>query len=124
VQGCNEEQTCLLRDCNRETDPAIKIEAMELDGYTIVYYYTYASMLAGMYLKNHPVRSQYCREALNLIEEIRQSPFGSDQSIMEILAPSEGICRDRLGGPTITPVPTSTPEPEDPDPPTPEPGGE
>lgn len=115
VQGCNEEQTCELRDCNRETDPAIKIEAMELDGYTIVYYYTYASLLAGMHLKNHPERSQYCGQALDLISEIRQSSFGSDQTIMEILAPSENICIAARGGPTFTPAPepTSTPEPED-----------
>ncbi len=114
VQGCDEEQTCYLRNCNPEIDQPIKIEPMELNGSTIVYYYTYASLLAGMHLKNHPVRSQYCPEAIEMISEISQSSF-ADQSIKDILSPSENICRTAMGGPTLTPMPepTVTPAPED-----------
>jgi hypothetical protein len=83
-----------------------------------VYYYTYASLLAGMYLPRHEQRSNYCTEALEIIREIRSSPFSSDQTIMDILAPSEEICRTAQSGagqpnatpsPTISVTPTKTP---------------
>jgi len=108
VRGCNAEETCAIRGCNSETDPAIELEGMELSGATVVYYYTYASLLAGMYLPRHPQRSLYCVEALDVIDEIYGSSFGSDELINEILAPSESICKAAQSGPAL---PTGTPEP-------------
>lgn len=116
VSGCTADETCAVRQCNSETDPAIAIERMDLSAATIVYYYTYASLLAGMYLPRHPVRSQYCTQAMELIAEIKNSPFGSDVTIMEILSPSESICAaanasPTQGLPTPTLQATATPAP-------------
>ncbi len=107
VRGCTAQETCDLRGCDPETDPAIEIEGMELSGSTVVYYYTYASLLAGMYLPRHPQRSLYCTESLDVIEEIYASPFSSDTTIMEILAPSEAICQAAQSSAAL---PTATPQ--------------
>jgi len=116
VKGCTADETCAVRQCNADSDPPITIERMDLSSATIVYYYTYASLLAGMYLPRHPVRSQYCIQALDIIDEIKASPFGSDASIMEILAPSQSICEAANASPTpelstFTPQATAAPAP-------------
>ena len=111
VRGCTAQETCDLRGCDPEAEEAIEIEGMELSGSTVVYYYTYASLLAGMYLPRHPQRSLYCVESLDVIEEIYASPFSSDVTIMEILAPSEAICQavqSSAALPTTTPQVTPT----------------
>ncbi len=54
---------CSVRHCNEDVDPPVVIEGMELSGATIVYYYTYASLLAGMYLPRHPVRAKVLRRS-------------------------------------------------------------
>ena len=92
VRGCTADETCAVRQCDVDTDEPITIERMDLSAATIVYYYTYASLLAGMYLPRHPQRSNYCIESMDVIDEISSSSFGSDSSIMEILAPSQAIC--------------------------------
>jgi tetratricopeptide (TPR) repeat protein len=97
VRGCNADVTCDLRSCNKDMDPPITIDRLPLNGTTIVYYYTYASLLAGMYLPRHPVRSQYCTQAEDVILEIKSSVYGADQLINEILAPSESICAAASG---------------------------
>jgi tetratricopeptide (TPR) repeat protein len=111
VRGCDADETCAVRNCNRDLDPAIEFEGMELSGQTVVYYYTYASLLAGMYLPRHPERSLYCAEALDVISILRRSSFGGDQLINDILAPSESICSAVRNAevPTLTPVPTGRP---------------
>jgi tetratricopeptide (TPR) repeat protein len=113
VSGCNADVTCDLRNCNKDLDPPISIEKMPLNGTTIVYYYTYASLLAGMWLPRHPVRSQYCIQAGDVISEIKISVYGTDQTILEILAPSESICSSaaETAIPTEIPSPTPTPTP-------------
>ncbi|MBE0697765.1 MAG: tetratricopeptide repeat protein, partial [Anaerolineaceae bacterium] len=112
VRGCNADETCTVRQCNVDTDPPITMEGMDLSAATVVYYYTYASLLAGMYLPRHPVRSQYCVESLNVINQISSSPFSSDETIMEILAPSQAICASASASPTedltATPQVTAT----------------
>lgn len=113
VRGCNADETCQVRGCNIETDPAIVIEPLGLSGSSIVYYYTYASLLAGMYLPGHPVRSNYCREALGIINEIKSSN-SIDDTIAEILAPSQAICAAAANPPGPTPTsepPALTPSP-------------
>jgi tetratricopeptide (TPR) repeat protein len=109
IRGCNADETCEVRQCNVDTDPQITIEGMDLSAATVVYYYTYASLLAGMYLPRHPVRSQYCVESLLVIDQISASPFSSDASIMDILAPSRSICESAGLSPTED-VTTLTPQ--------------
>ncbi len=129
VKGCSAKESCDLRGCNEDVDPPITIQGMELNGLTIVYYYTYASLLAGMYLPNDPTRSTYCDDSTTLIRQIRASSFSNDPTIQSILNESESICRSmkeqaltpvftptlQHGSastprpPTRTPVPTKTP---------------
>lgn len=108
VQGCSAAETCALRKCDEDVDPPITMQGMELNGLTVAYYYSYASLLAGMYLPNDERRSNYCIEAAELIREIRSSPYGSDQTISEILNESEAICRSMTTSASATPTPTVT----------------
>jgi hypothetical protein len=111
VIGCSEQDTCTLRSCNPDTDKPIKIEARAISGQTIVYYYTYASLLAGMYLPRDPERQTYCDQSVELIQKIRTSSFASDPTIVGILNESEAMCRNMLvtpTGPVVTPSPTAT----------------
>ena len=105
VRGCNDQETCALRKCNPDVDQAIDIEGMELNGLTVVYYYTYASLLAAMYLPSDDRRSNYCVEAGDLIAEIRRSPYGGDVTIDDILKEGEAICR-MAAEPRFTATPT------------------
>jgi tetratricopeptide (TPR) repeat protein len=97
VDGCSADVTCNLRGCDPELDPPIVIEGMELNGLTVVYYYTYASLLAGMYLPRDVRRSSYCDDSTRLIQEIRTSTYANEQIILDILAESEFICRTMTG---------------------------
>lgn len=119
VRGCTEEESCQLREDQDECDPPIAITGMELSSSTLVYYYTYASLLAGMYLPRDKVRSTYCTEATSLIREIRASGFGSDPTITGILDESDAICKSMTseaalstatpsGKPSPTPIRTPT----------------
>lgn len=112
VRGCNAEVTCRLRDCNPDVDPPIELEGMSLSASTVVYYYTYASLLAGMYLPRDPERSTYCTDALEVISEIRSSSFGGDETIGGILSESENICTNMTAikdTPVVTPTATGLP---------------
>jgi tetratricopeptide (TPR) repeat protein len=109
VQGCTAAETCALRRCDEDVDQAIAIKGMELNGLTVVYYYSYASLLAGMYLPRDERRANYCSESADLIREIRASPYGSDQTIGEILNESEAICRSMLTSGSYTATPSPTP---------------
>jgi tetratricopeptide (TPR) repeat protein len=112
VRGCSPDDTCKLRECNPDVDPPITLEGMGLSGSTVVYYYTYASLLAGMYLPGDKDRSNFCTDSLQVITEIRQSSFGSDETIGSILNESESICRSMTTvqtGPEPTPTATGLP---------------
>ena len=65
----------------------------------MVYYYTYASLLAGMYLPRDPVRSTLLHGSDRDDPQIRASSFGSDETIASILDESESICRNMLSTP-------------------------
>ncbi len=116
TRGCTAEETCALRKCDPDVDQPIIIEGMNLTGLTVVYYYSYASLLAAMYLPSDARRANYCNEAMDMIGEIRASAYGSDQTISDILSESESICRamtsggrsseDDTGPPAATPDPT------------------
>ena len=91
--------------------PPLVIQGMPLSGATIVYYYSYASLLAGMYLPRDPVRQKYCGESIAMIRTIRASSFGSDETVESILSESESMCRNMLltpAGTAVVPTPTAT----------------
>jgi tetratricopeptide (TPR) repeat protein len=87
VRGCTTDETCELRECDTAVDPQIAIEGMPLSGTTVVYYYTYGSVLAGL----HTPQEEKCAEAVQVLEEVR-TEFANDITIMNIVQNSEDIC--------------------------------
>jgi hypothetical protein len=60
---------------------------MPLTANTVVYYYTYGSVLAAM----HRASDTYCNDAVKVLEQVR-SGFPKDETIMSIVQNSEDIC--------------------------------
>jgi tetratricopeptide (TPR) repeat protein len=121
VEGCQPTISCEVREC-LEGDPNITIEGITLeanDPGTVVYYYTYGSVLAGLHRPVGPTNG-YCQRALVVFDDIRQV-FGGDAVIMSIVEASESICEsygvtrtgvaisETPGQPTVNPQVTPTP---------------
>jgi tetratricopeptide (TPR) repeat protein len=87
IYGCTAEVSCAVRDCDPEKDQKIEIKGMPLSANTVVYYYTYGSVLAGLHRKSQP----YCTEAVKVLHAVRQG-FPQDETILSIIAASEEIC--------------------------------
>ena len=93
VRGCTAEVSCIVRQCNDEIDPQITVTGMALNANTVTYYFTYASLLAGMHIPGHKVRSKYCPEAIEVINEILAVPnFANEPIITSILDEGTAIC--------------------------------
>jgi uncharacterized membrane protein YqgA involved in biofilm formation len=60
---------------------------MPLTANTVVYYYTYGSVLAAMHTKT----TLYCDKAMQVLEEVRAG-FSGDTTIMQIIEAGEEIC--------------------------------
>ena len=88
LEGCDAALSCEVRQCNSETDAPHVIEGLPLSQTTLVYYYTYASVLAGMNGRTHP---DYCQKAQPIFTKIHQG-FPEDPETLSIIAPSEAIC--------------------------------
>lgn len=87
VEGCTPEETCEIRDCDPTTDPAIAIEGMPLSDNTVVYYYTYGSVLSGL----HRPGDDKCEQAMQVFARIREA-YSDDPTIMGIVFAGEEIC--------------------------------
>ena len=103
VEGCTREETCLAR----EEDPCesqIETSPLPLSDSTVLYYYTYGSVLAGLHRDG---LDDYCETAAKVFQQIR-AMYSDNETIMAIVIPSENICRISPGEtyPTATPQPT------------------
>ena len=91
VRGCTPEQSCLVRNGGLECDPAdipdYTIPALPMNTNTVIYYYIYGSVLAGL----HQPSNGYCEPAMQVFSEIAAG-FASDDTIMGIVREGEGIC--------------------------------
>lgn len=87
IYGCDASVSCTVRDCDPNVDAKIVIQGMPLSANTVVYYYTYGSVLAGLHRKSQP----YCTEAVKVLHQVRQG-FPEDKTILSIVAASEEIC--------------------------------
>lgn len=87
VHGCDAETSCEARRCDPDIDPPQVIEGLPLTSNTVVYYYTYGSVLAAL----HRQGSDYCERAVDVLGEVRDK-FSGDTTIMAIIGPSEDIC--------------------------------
>ena len=84
--GCDDEVSCTVRQCV-EGDVEVSIPPTPLTNTTVIYYYSYGSVLAGM----HRPTNDFCREAMRVLADVRAS-FSNEPVIMNIVETSEEIC--------------------------------
>lgn len=87
IKGCDAEISCEVRKCDPDKDPMVSIEGLPLSPSTIVYYFTYGSVLSGM----HRPGDDKCEKAMEVFAEIR-SQYAEDSSVMGIVRAGEDIC--------------------------------
>lgn len=105
VRGCTAEESCEARGGCKEGESGVEIKGLPLTANTVVYYYTYGSVLAAL---SRP-RQNYCPEALQVLGEVKVA-FPNDPDIAGIVAAGEAICRSlETPGAVGIPTPTLTP---------------
>lgn len=91
VRGCSAAESCLVRNGGAECDageiPDTVISGLPLTTNTVIYYYIYGSVLAGL----HQTSNGYCEEAMQVFNEITAG-FGGDDTIMSIVDEGAAIC--------------------------------
>ncbi|MGD0003848.1 MAG: tetratricopeptide repeat protein [Anaerolineaceae bacterium] len=87
VRGCTAQESCDLRQCDPATDPQVTVQGLPLSDNTVVYYYTYGSVLTGM----HTPTSDKCTEAVQVLAEVR-AKYADDADIMSIVQANEQVC--------------------------------
>jgi Tfp pilus assembly protein PilF len=87
VRGCTVQESCDLRRCDANVDPQIAIVGMPLSPNTVVYYYTYGSVLTGM----HRPTDDKCTDAVKVLHEVR-GMFGDNPEIMGVVEANEQVC--------------------------------
>lgn len=98
IDGCDAEQSCEVRDCDPNIDPMVSIEGLPLSNSTVVYYFTYGSVLSGL----HRTGDDKCERAMVVFDQLRER-YAEDPSIMSIVRAGEEIC-------TYTEAPDETEE--------------
>lgn len=88
IYGCTAEESCEVRQCDSETEAPIVIEGMPLTDSTVVYYYTYGSVLSAL----HRPYNNYCEEALKVMGEVR-AVYSNEPIAMSVVESSEAICQ-------------------------------
>jgi tetratricopeptide (TPR) repeat protein len=87
IDGCEVTQSCEVRQCDPEVDPMVSVEGLPLSGSTVVYYFTYGSVLAGL----HREGDDKCEKAMEVFAELRAG-YAEDPTIMSIVRAGEEIC--------------------------------
>jgi tetratricopeptide (TPR) repeat protein len=87
VRGCTAAESCDLRQCDPATDPSVTVQGMPLTANTVVYYYTYGSVLTGM----HTPTDDKCTEAVKVLAEVRAA-YAGDADVMSIVQANEQVC--------------------------------
>jgi len=108
IRGCSGEDSCLGRGldrCYTDVDPEFQELPYEITGLpispsTIVYYYTYGSVLAAL---SRPADNQ-CGEAMKVLGEVRtelnanpDAYADGSQTIISIVDAGEAICQSLAG---------------------------
>lgn len=87
IEGCSAELSCEVRKCNPDVDPMVSVEGLPLSGSTVVYYFTYGSVLSGL----HRPGDDKCDTALGVFDQLRER-YADDPTIMSIVRAGEEIC--------------------------------
>jgi tetratricopeptide (TPR) repeat protein len=96
LDGCTPEQSCIIRqDCDDPTRQ-YTIQPLALTDTTVVYFYTYGSVLAAL---SKPTNN-FCADAARIFSQLR-SKYGQDDFVMSFVLAGESICSNE-------PTPTQT----------------
>ncbi len=92
LDGCTALESCIVRqDCTEETDPntvpPYEIVGLPLTANTLVYYYTYGSVLSAMHRKG----DNLCNEAERIFAIVKKD-YSNDEGVMSIVNAGEQIC--------------------------------
>ncbi len=87
IEGCSAEISCEVRRCNPDEDPMVSVQGLPLSPSTVVYYFTYGSVLSAM----HRSGDDYCDRALDVFAQLR-SRYAEEPTIMSIVRAGEEIC--------------------------------
>jgi tetratricopeptide (TPR) repeat protein len=88
VRGCTPEESCDARGGCGPNEQGVQVVGMDLSPNTVVYYYTYGSVLAAL---SRP-QQNYCPEALDVLSEVKAA-FPDDGDIAGIVQSGEVICQ-------------------------------
>ena len=88
IRGCTADESCDGRGGCGPNDEKAEVIGLELSANTVVYYYTYGSVLAAL---SRP-RENYCEEAMLIMGEVK-AMFSEDRDIMGIVQAGESICQ-------------------------------
>jgi tetratricopeptide (TPR) repeat protein len=108
IRGCTAAESCQARfgrDC-AQNEPSAQVSGLPLSNTTVVYYYTYGSVLAALSI---PQRN-YCSEAMQVLSEVRTG-FPADPIIISIVSAGEQICQSLAQDIIQTPTPMATATP-------------
>lgn len=92
--GCTAAESCDVRNDCGDKSKNIVITGMKLTDDTVAYYYTYGSVLAGLYVPGQTVTSgtvDYCTQSMTILKEVAAS-YASDSTIMAIVKTDQDIC--------------------------------
>lgn len=102
IRGCSGEDSCIGRGlpaCDTQDQP-VQVTGLPLSPSTLVYYYTYGSVLAAL---SRP-QQNYCTEAMDILGQV-QAQYGGDSTVAGIVNAGEAICQSLAEGGTPTPLP-------------------
>jgi len=105
VEGCTAEESCQARfgrDCAQD-ETSSEVIGLPLSNSSVVYYYTYGSVLAALSL---PQRN-YCPEAVQVLKQVR-AEYSDDPTIIGIVSAGEQICESLNQDIIQTPIPQPT----------------
>jgi len=88
IRGCTAEESCDGRGGCGPNDEPSEVIGLDLSGNTVVYYYTYGSVLSAL---SRP-QENYCEEAMTVMGEVR-AVYSNDRDIMGIVQAGEAICQ-------------------------------
>ena len=98
VEGCSPEESCEARGGCDDDELGVQVVGLPLTNNTVVYYYTYVSVLAAL---SRP-QQNYCPKAMDIAAQVR-AMYAGDALIMGIIQPSERICASLQAD--LTPAP-------------------
>jgi tetratricopeptide (TPR) repeat protein len=103
IDGCDAAQSCEIRECDPDVDPMVSVEGLPLSDRTVVYYFTYGSVLSGL----HREGDDKCERAMAIFDQLR-ARYADDPSIMSIVRAGEEVCTYTEPAPTEMPGEVTT----------------